>query len=324
MSVCVVCRDNTISIVLPKFGKVAQVKKGDINYGKIREAIKKQYSEDKFLELLDTSKMVEKTYKKILKGAEVLVDGTVLWNGKPLHNTIATRISQFMKEGLPYEHLIKFINNVNKNENPESREELYDFLEHRNLPITDDGCFLAYKAVTKDWKDKHTKTINNSIGQIVKMPRELVNPNRDIACGVGLHCGALDYVYSFAGGDDRIVIVKVNPRDAVSVPDCSSYQKLRCCRYEVVSEFVGELVGRVYDKNVVSIYDGLDEQENWEDCYDAKDVTSTKVKKIGDMTITLNLDKSAKVFQEKYGRKPDGRKYYNVRKGGKFAKIEKT
>jgi hypothetical protein len=37
--------------------------------------------------------------------------------------------------------------------------------------------------------------------------------------------------------DDVVVIVKVNPRDAVSVPIDHSAQKLRVCRYEVVGVY---------------------------------------------------------------------------------------
>ena len=32
-----------------------------------------------------------------------------------------------------------------------------------------------------------------------------------------------------------MVLVEWNPADAVSVPDCSSHQKLRVCKYKVVS-----------------------------------------------------------------------------------------
>ena len=39
------------------------------------------------------------------------------------------------------------------------------------------------------------------------------------------------------GGGNKLMICKVNPRDVVSVPNDCRCQKLRCCKYEVVSEF---------------------------------------------------------------------------------------
>mgnify|MGYP001275889994 CR=1 FL=1 len=46
-------------------------------------------------------------------------------------------------------------------------------------------------------------------------------------------------------GGNQIVICKVNPRDVVSVPSDSKFQKLRCCEYEVVSLF-----NDIFDKSV--------------------------------------------------------------------------
>jgi hypothetical protein len=53
--------------------------------------------------------------------------------------------------------------------------ELYGFLEKGNLPITNDGHFLAYKKVRKDYKDCHSGTMDNSIGQVVEMERNQVD-----------------------------------------------------------------------------------------------------------------------------------------------------
>lgn len=73
-----------------------------------------------------------------------------------------------------------------------------------------------------------------------------MNGNRSVGCGHGLHVGAFDYAKSYGGIDldddeggngNKLMICKVNPRDVVSVPTDSRFQKLRCCRYEVVSEF---------------------------------------------------------------------------------------
>jgi hypothetical protein len=172
-----------------------------------------------------------------LQGHCEIVNGQVCLNGKPLHNVIASRILEIDSLGLPPEPMLQFLENVMLNPSEASRNELYDFLQHRNLPITEDGCFLAYKAVCEDFLDKYSRTIDNSPGQIVEFSRSEVDDNRDHECSHGLHVGAMEYVRAY-GHDytDKFVIVKINPRDAVSVPLDHSAQKLRVCRYEVLME----------------------------------------------------------------------------------------
>jgi len=45
--------------------------------------------------------------------------------------------------------------------------------------------------------------------------------------------------YGTANGS-RVMIVKVHPRDVVSVPTDYNFAKARCCRYEVVDEYTGD------------------------------------------------------------------------------------
>ena len=153
-----------------------------------------------------------------------------------------------MKNGLPFEPLVQFLHNVMENPSMQSQRELYDFLEHENLPITEDGYFLAYKAVRSDFKDKYRGVFDNSVGQVCEMVRAKVDDNREVGCSQGLHAGALSYVASYGSVDsgDKIVIVKINPKDVVSVPKDCDCQKLRTCRYEVVGLYEGELDRPMY------------------------------------------------------------------------------
>ena len=108
---------------------------------------------------------------------------------------------------------------------------------------------------------------DNSVGQVCEMPRSKVDDNRSVGCSAGLHVGALDYVASYGSpeAEDNIIIVKINPRDAVSVPTDSSHQKLRTCRYEVVGLYEGELKRPVYH---ASLEDGYESYEGYDDDYD--------------------------------------------------------
>jgi hypothetical protein len=109
------------------------------------------------------------------------------------------------------------------------------------MGITDDGHILAYKKVSADYKDIYSGTFDNSVGQIVEMRRNLVNEDRTKTCSSGLHFCSMSYLSSYGTGPgSRVVIVKVNPRDVVSVPMDYNFAKARCCRYEVVDEYTGD------------------------------------------------------------------------------------
>jgi hypothetical protein len=236
--------DEVITLVDLEEGKSYQVGPDNANYTKIRKLLGRDNNAAKLRELLD----IPKAITRFSDGAITVTDNQVSYNGEPVHNTITNRILGFMAEGLPFEPLVQFLGKLMENPSFRAREELYDFLENKNLPLTDDGCFLAYKAIRSDFKDKFSGTVDNSIGRMVVMDRGAVDDNREQGCSKGLHCGALDYVKSYGNGStDRVVIVKVNPADVVSVPSDCAYQKLRTCRYEVMKEFVGELAKSLYN-----------------------------------------------------------------------------
>jgi hypothetical protein len=51
-----------------------------------------------------------------------------------------------------------------------------------------------------------------------------------------LHFCSLDYLSHFGGHDSRTVVLKINPRDVVSIPADYNATKGRTCRYEVIGE----------------------------------------------------------------------------------------
>jgi hypothetical protein len=78
-------------------------------------------------------------------------------------------------------------------------------------------------------------------------------------------------VEGHAGGD-KIVIVKINPQDVVSVPLDENCQKVRVCFYEVVAEYQGVLTRPLYseefsysDVEPEEDPDYEDDPEEWED-----------------------------------------------------------
>ena len=244
MSVPFMWVDGNLTLVLNN--RTYQVLPDHINYKMILEALPTATA-DELLNIVD----VEKAVATFSDGLVEIKNGQVTYEGEVVHGSISKRILEFMSKGLPFQPLVNFLNNLMENPSMQSQKELYDFLEHEHLPITEDGHFLAYKAVRSDYKDKYRGTFDNSVGKICKMQRAKVDDDRARGCSNGLHAGALNYVagYGSVESGDRIVIVKINPRDVVSVPSDCNYEKLRTCQYEVVGEYQGELLKPLYSAN---------------------------------------------------------------------------
>lgn len=153
-------------------------------------------------------------------------------------NIIVSRIVENFKKGVEFNYLLQFLDNVAENPSNTAIQELYMFLEDNSLPITPDGYFLAFKRITKDYTDCRTKTFDNRVGAIVEMKREDVDADRERTCSAGLHFCAKGYLPCYHG--DRIVVVKINPADVVSIPSDYNNMKGRCCKYMVVAEVVAD------------------------------------------------------------------------------------
>ncbi len=170
------------------------------------------------------------------KGRVVLTRTSVTYDGQPVVPSLARRIMDIAAAGLPVDPWIALVENLYLNEADYVTEEFYDWMEHSDLPITDDGCFLAYKKVRADFMDCHTGTFDNSPGKTVVMPggRPAVDPIRTNLCSTGLHFCSKSYLSGFSG--DKVVLLKINPADVVSIPDEYGHAKGRTWKYEVLRE----------------------------------------------------------------------------------------
>jgi hypothetical protein len=187
---------------------------------------------------------------------------TLYWDGEVFNGTLAARMITMLQEGFTIEPLVKFMENLLNNPSKRSVDELYGFLEKNNLPITPDGHFLAYKKVRQDFKDIHSGTMDNSPGQVVTMPRNRVDDDKDRTCSTGLHFCGLSYLDHFGGRDSRTVIVKINPTDVVSIPSDYNGAKGRACRYEVIGE-MGTSPEEAFDKSVQANANGAVNVPKW-------------------------------------------------------------
>lgn len=240
-------------------GVVYNVDKQHKNYQPIMKAYKAGNKED-FLDYYSNNKNLEKiVQEKCLENTVgiKLVGDKLYYKDREVHHSYVNRIVEARKAGFPIEPMVNFFENLLQNPSARSIEELPDFLLNRNLPLTEDGCFLGYKTVSSNYYSKTAGTLElvsgktdstghiyNGVGEVIECARRDVDDERSNECSYGLHVGGLQYAGpggTFHGYNDKVVIVKVNPRDVVSVPKDYNAQKLRACKYEVISEYTQPL-----------------------------------------------------------------------------------
>jgi len=275
---------------------------------KYKDAIKciKEKDEKGLLDLLDELKQVSSYVNNA--NTDIMVDGyEIKYKGVPVHNYVVDVIFRMKAEGFDIDPLVKFLENLLQNPSNRAIKELYGFLEYGRLPITSDGCFLAYKKVNPAFRDIHSNTIDNSIGTTVTMNRQDVDDNCNNTCSTGLHFCSLNYLGSFGSSGDPVVILKIDPKDVVSIPVDYNNTKGRCCKYEVVGLYTQPLTASVetaYSDDINDEYEEeLDPQveADWEE-YDEVDVMSYEVDRY-DKVLDILKDIMSKTGQDSI--KPD-------------------
>ena len=183
---------------------------------------------------------------------------SVSYDGETLPDILADKVRAIAAEGLPVKLFANFWENLNNNPSASSVRELYDFLAYKELPITEDGFFIAYKGVSSNGLSVcgNTKTkvlqgivdnngkIQNNVGDTIEVKRWDVDDNRDNGCSFGLHVGSMDYATMWG---EKTLVVKVNPADVVSVPTDCGCQKCRVSKYEVIDSYENEIKSVVTD-----------------------------------------------------------------------------
>ena len=265
--------DNSLTVVVN--GKAHTMDRTNPAFTQAVDCLKSEDA-DKLEQMFDTSKAVE----DYIDGSIAVQDGVVRYQGHEVHNHVVERILDFMRGGLPYKPLVKFLDKLMANPSRRAVNELYSFLEHKAMPLTPDGNFLAYKGVKEDFTDWHSGKFSNDVGAVNEMPRNFVCDDASVGCSDGFHAGSLDYAESFGRGGN-LMVVEINPADVVSVPNDSDCQKLRTCKYKVVSLFKRKLVEPLCDEygdydSHEDIYgesdnyeEGVAESEDFNEGYDA-------------------------------------------------------
>jgi hypothetical protein len=227
MSYPFVIQGNNVTVVIGN--KPHTISKTHITYQKVVDAIKAG-NWDTVKDIIDPKKVVL-NYGQ----GNVSIQGEKLfWKNEELNGELARRMVTMLQEGFDISPFVAFMENLFRNPSKRAVDELYGFLEKNSLPLTPDGCFLAYKKVRDNFMDVHSGTMLNAPGCVVEMERNKVDDNKDNTCSTGLHFCGMSYLNHFGG--ERTVIVKVNPADVVSIPADYNGAKGRACRYEVIGE----------------------------------------------------------------------------------------
>jgi hypothetical protein len=249
----------TLSVFLK--GKQFTIYASDSKFESAVKAFTENNQEELYL-VLNPAQVFKSLYAKY-EQVEVK-DGNVYVSGDPISNIIAERILQFLAQGVDCLPVFKFITKLNLNPSSRAVNELYTFLEHKFLPLTGSGNFLAYKALRSDFTDVHTGKFDNSVGNVLEMPRNKVDDNKEVGCSYGFHAGTLEYARGFRPCSGKLVLVEINPADVVSIPTDCECQKLRTCKYKVVAEYEVPLEDLTYESRYTTDYDE-DVDREWDD-----------------------------------------------------------
>jgi hypothetical protein len=265
--------NNNLTIIIDNENAESETYSVNSSHPKWSEILEATRTKNKelILKLLDTAGSILK-----YSNGDITIDkGNLFYKGVQIGGVVVDRILDFHSKNLPFETIVRFLKKLLNNPSKKAKYELYKFLEHKNMPLTPDGNFLAYKGLTNEYWSIHSGNLTmisgkvnergqifNGIGEEIECERNQVCDDRNVGCSTGIHAGSLSYAKNFAGSG-KIVIVEINPSDVVSVPIDCEHQKLRTCKYKVIAEFE-----RALDDTYTSDYSSPLSDEDYDEDYD--------------------------------------------------------
>lgn len=230
---------NTLRVITSEGLKT--VSTDDERYDDIFQAIEDD-DEERFLDIIGASTSEIEAY---IEGTPLEFEDNTLWyDEEEVGHELSDTIYKHIDEGRDPERFVKFLGNLYQNPNKQSVDELYKFMQDQQLPVTPEGTLKAYKSIRHDYTDHHTGTFNNRPGQSHEMPRNKVDPDPQRGCSYGFHVGSIEYAVNFRRG--KLVVVEVNPKDVVAVPNDDT-RKMRVCKYTVVRELDEDEINALLD-----------------------------------------------------------------------------
>ena len=139
--------EDVISLVIN--GKPYSVNRSSPTYGQVEAGLRDRLSDEELVKLFTISGAV----RRFSSGDFEVVGDTVQYKGEAVPKLVSDRLIHLMRDGMPYEFLKNFWTRLHNNVSLRVRNELYTFLEHKGMCITESGMVRAYKAVRNDWLD---------------------------------------------------------------------------------------------------------------------------------------------------------------------------
>ena len=235
-----------------------------------------------FTELLEVGTIIENWSE----GDFQFRDGYLYYEDEQVASQPTDRIIQLIKNGWDHKPMLAYLDRLYQNVSNRAVVESYNWCSHKGLPITPDGYLVGYKGVAVysgesitdkmgrplqdgDLVDRHTgNSFRNNVADECGMNRRKVSDDCTQGCGSGLHIGTYDYACGWAGNSGKVVLVRFDPADIVSVPTDCEFQKMRVSKYTVISIARDILEEEVYEDECDDEYDEV----NKLDCYDDQDV----------------------------------------------------
>jgi hypothetical protein len=273
--------DNSLTVVVTENGRSAvySTTSANLRWDDILKALKAN-DQNKLVDLMS----VKSTVERFTENNVEIKDGNVFFKSRPLHGLDVDRLLEYQRDGIPFVRLARFLEKKSNNTSYRAVNELYKFLEHREMTLTEKGTIIGYKGVSDNYYSimGNTATIMvsgetdsgghilNTVGAEIRCDRSCVCDDYRQGCSPGLHIGSLAYAQ---GWGPRVMIVEFDPADVVSVPDDCECQKLRACAYKVIGEYVGTKVVETADAPRSSELDedeGCDEECDECNCPECK------------------------------------------------------
>ena len=253
--------------VIDNNGKRHMIKPDHLRFQAICVAVS-NHNQEEFEELLAVTNIVKNdpvdlagfTHPRFQwQDGDLYFDG--IWKAD---EPILKKLESMLRYEMSLDPFIKFLDKLYNNVSSHVVAQLIRFLNYRELPITEDGNIIGYKKIGSDKYSLKGNTetkllkgvanergqILNEVGHVIEVRRNQVDENMEKDCSYGLHIGSYNYAknnYGTAAGN-ILATVEFSPEDVVAVPRDYNGQKLRCCKYTVVShEIQTEIVTPVSD-----------------------------------------------------------------------------
>ena len=217
--------------------------------------------QDAFLDLLNTGTVIEDWSE----GDFEFRDGFLYYEDEQVASQPTDRILQLIKNGWDHKPMLSYLDRLYQNVSTRAVMESYNWCSHKGLPITPDGYLVGYKGVAVysggnttdkmgrplqdgDLVDRYTgNSFRNNVADECNMNRRRVSDDCTQGCAAGLHVGTYEYACDWAGNEGKVVLVKFDPADIVSVPTDCEHQKMRVSGYTVIGIARDVIEEEVYD-----------------------------------------------------------------------------